>query len=67
MTDDLKARLDALHVWPQAVADAYAAELTPRQIDKLYAVGKVATEAADRIATLEAALAAYAKHKEGRG
>ena len=56
MTDDLKARLDALHVWPQAVADAYAAELTPRQIDKLYAVGKVATEAADRIATLEAAL-----------
>ena len=25
MTDDLKARLDALHVWPQAVADAYAA------------------------------------------
>lgn len=64
MTDDLKARLDALHVWPQAVADAYAAELTPRQIDKLYAVGKVATEAADRIATLEAALADMTRQRD---
>jgi len=38
--------LDCLHVWPQSVADHHADVLTPRQIEKLYAVGEVATRAA---------------------
>jgi methyl-accepting chemotaxis protein len=54
MTDEAKAlveRLRALHVWPQAVADGYADLLTPRQIEKLYEVGRVSHEAADLIET----------------
>lgn len=54
MTDEAKALVDglrALHVWPQAVADGYADLLTPRQIEKLYEVGRVSHEAADQIET----------------
>ena len=54
MTDEAKALVDglrALHVWPQAVADDHADLLTPRQIDKLYEVGRVSHEAADLIET----------------
>lgn len=54
---ELVERLDALHVWPQSIADTYADILTPRQIEKLYEVGAVATEAAARIASLEAEVA----------
>ena len=54
MTDEAKALVDglrALHVWPQAVADNHADLLTPRQIEKLYEVGRVSHEAADLIET----------------
>ena len=51
MTNDLVERLRALHVWPQVVADDHADLLTPRQIDKLYEVGRVSHEAADLIET----------------
>ena len=54
MTDEAKALVEllrALHVWPQAVADDHAGLLTPRQIDKLYEVGRVSHEAADLIET----------------
>ena len=54
MTDEAKAlveKLRALHVWPQAVADDHADLLTPRQIEKLYEVGRVSHEAADLIET----------------
>ena len=52
--DGLEAELDALHVWPQSVADTYADTLTPRQIEKLYAVGDVATRAATTLAAQQA-------------
>ena len=54
MTDEAKALVDellALYVWPQSVADNYADLLTPRQIEKLYEVGRVSHEAADLIET----------------
>ena len=54
---DLIERLNALHVWPQIVADNHADILTPRQIKHLYEVGAVATEAADRIEALTDQLA----------
>ena len=54
MTNDLIARLRALHVWPQFVADAHADMLLPRQIKGLYAVGHTAHQAADRIEALSA-------------
>lgn len=47
----LVEKLRALHVWPQAVADDHADLLTPRQIDKLYEVGRVSHEAATLIET----------------
>lgn len=61
MQDDLIERLEALHVWPQFVADDHADILSPRQSAGLYEVGNVAHEAASagradnaRIAALEA-------------
>ena len=57
MQDDLIEWLRALHVWPQSIADMYADTLTPRQTAKLYEVGNVSHEAADRITALEAKLA----------
>jgi len=43
--------LSALHVWPQSVACEHADILTPRQIEKLYEVGKVADRAKAALAT----------------
>ena len=50
---DMIAKLDCLHVWPQSIADNHAEMLSPRQIENLYEVGKVATEAATLIAHQE--------------
>lgn len=58
MQSDIVQRLEAIHVWPQSVADHHADILTPRQIEKLYAVGQVGTEAAAEIARLTEALRA---------
>ena len=55
---DIVERLNCLHVWPQSIASTYADTLTPRQIERLYDVGNVATEAASTIATLRKQLAA---------
>ena len=55
---DLVDELSALYVWPQSVADEHADTLTPRQIEKLYAVGNVAERAATLITDLRAQLAA---------
>lgn len=50
----LVEQLNALHVWPQFVADEHADVLTPRQIKGLYQVGNTSHEAADRIEALAA-------------
>lgn len=49
MTDTLVEQLDCLHVWPQSVASHHVDVLTPRQIEELYAIGGVATDAVTRI------------------
>ena len=67
MTNDLVEKLRALHVWPQVVADDHADLLTPRRIEKLYEVGRVSHEAADRIERLEAALLMIAIPRVGGG
>lgn len=58
MQSDIVQRLEALHVWPQFVADHHADILTPRQIENLYAVGQVSTEAAAELTRLTEALRA---------
>lgn len=55
MSAPIVERLQALHVWPQFVADAHADVISPRQGQGLYDVGNVATEAADTITDLLAA------------
>jgi len=62
VSDDLIELLDALHVWPQSVASEYADVLTRRQIEKLYAIGYVATEAAAEIRSLREQVA-QAEHR----
>ncbi len=42
----MAVRLEALHVWPQFVADYHADILLPRQSKGLYEVGHVSHEAA---------------------
>ena len=49
---DIVERLSYLHVWPQSIGSTYADTLTPRQIERLYDVGNVATEAAEEIISL---------------
>ena len=42
---DIVEKLQALHVWPQFVADTHADVISKRQGQGLYDVGNVATEA----------------------
>ncbi|OGT55457.1 MAG: hypothetical protein A3E01_09100 [Gammaproteobacteria bacterium RIFCSPHIGHO2_12_FULL_63_22] len=46
--------IDILHVWPQSIADHHADTLAPRQIEKLYEVGVVATLATTALRQLVA-------------
>ena len=49
---DIVERLSYLHVWPQSIGSTYADTVTARQIERLYDVGNVATEAAEEIISL---------------
>ena len=54
---DIVEKLQALHVWPQFVADTHADVISKRQGQGLYDVGNVATEATDLIVELRRQLA----------
>lgn len=54
---DILEKLQALHVWPQFVADTHADIISPRQAQGLYDVGNVATEAIEAIVKLRQQLA----------